>query len=99
MPELPLLAHREVVQFNASLSPVLNGRPVEISRGFAISQLGSTVGKALQSPMPPPGIWVRFSCSISAWFVLSHNMAEVNTKSDLASLAPSQNRANSGFSA
>jgi len=61
---LPLLTQREAIRFKASFSQVLNGRLVEISRGFSNSQLGSTVGKALQSPLPPPGIWVRFPSRI-----------------------------------
>jgi hypothetical protein len=34
--------------------------------------------------LPPAGNWVRFSCSISPLFVLSHNMPIVNTTSKLA---------------
>ena len=35
--------------------------------------------------LPRAGNWVRFSCSISPLFVLSHNMSMVNTTGKLAS--------------
>ena len=52
------------------LSSVLNGRPVQISRGFAVSHHGSAVGETLQSLVPPAGNWLCFSGSIPPWLVL-----------------------------
>ena len=36
--------------------------------------------------LPPAETWVRFSCSISRLFVLSHNMSMINTTGKLASV-------------
>src|SRR5271165_2744199 len=43
------------------------------------------IGEALHSPAPRTGNWVRFSCSISPLFVLSHSMPMINTTGKLAS--------------
>ncbi len=49
----------EVLQFRTTvLRSALNGRPVQISRGFAVSHHGSAVGETLRSLKVPAENWV-----------------------------------------
>src|SRR5271165_6970855 len=41
-------------------------------------------GSSAPRPMPPAGNWLRFACSISPLFVLSHSLPMVNTMDKLA---------------